>query len=151
MTVCLNVFRGFVPNFANLINSRIQAWTAAAFICILDAFFGVSCIAGDGFYGWLFETVITELSRLWKVCEALSHFSKLVQRYRGFIQAVLLKSVFEKRLSFWMLYLVKKGHKFNLTMEMGIWRSCKLCGGGPLQSPSERSGGKALGPCRSRG
>ena len=101
MTVCLNVFRGFVPNFANLINSRIQAWTAAAFICILDAFFGVSCIAGDDFYGWLFETVITELSRLWKVFEALSHFSKMVQRYQGFIQAVLLMSVFEKRLSFW--------------------------------------------------
>ena len=34
--------------------------------------------------------------------------------YQGFIQAVLLMSVFEGRLSFWMLYLEKNDHKIIL-------------------------------------
>ena len=46
-----------------------------------------------------------------------------------FIQAVVLMSVFERRLSFWMLYFVENDHKIILQKGKVVWRHCKLFGG----------------------
>ena len=45
---------------------------------------------------------------------------------QGFIQAVLLISVFERRLSLQMLYFVKSK---NCTMKVEAWMHSKFCGG----------------------
>ena len=48
---------------------------------------------------------------------------------QGFIQAVLVMSVFERRLSFQMLHFMKKLTQDGSTMKVGVWRHCKLHGG----------------------
>ena len=67
VTICGNVFRGFIPTFANLANFRIQTWMLLLSFQLCMVFFGVSCNAGDDVDGWLFEIVVTELLRLWNV------------------------------------------------------------------------------------
>ena len=39
VAICGDVFRGFIPKFANLANFSIQTWTTAAFIWIVDGVF----------------------------------------------------------------------------------------------------------------
>ena len=84
---------------------------------------------------WKIETLVTvELVKVeqWKP-----------KSDQGFIQAVLLMSVFEIRLSFQMLYFVKDDHKTILKWSWGSGVTVSFAAG-PWQSSSGESGGR---PC----
>ena len=61
---------------------------------------------------------------------------------QGFIQAVLPMSIFEKRLSFRMVYFMKNDHKIILQWKWGSGGNVNVVVG-PWWSPSGGSGGKA--------
>ena len=94
MAVCLDVFRGFVLNFENLANFGIKAWTAAAFIRILDALFWGFMYCGRWWWWqiwnsdywlclWLVKCHLLFQKYLGtqEICKStFSHFSTLVPR-----------------------------------------------------------------------